>query len=209
MTSFQSVFRRVFVFFLAFLFARYSPFYLCLFLFYFAFPSPYPAYFGVLSNFLVRFSQLVLRLLLLVLFFVALSLSFHPIFTQNPLSTNLNYDCFIPLTKLYLCRYFWFVSWLEIAKGWELLFNYSLTSLISRSRRGLHIIFLRGFTSTIPSEALLWCLTVCLHWSSIHEYAHFIAICRRLLAHTYGVSKLRTQTCLRTTFSLALPLRNG
>ena len=91
-------------FFLAFLFARYSPFYLCLFLFYFAFPSPYPAYFGVLSNFLVRFSQLVLRLLLLVLFFVALSLSFHPIFTQNPLSTNLNYDKALSLPVFLVCE---------------------------------------------------------------------------------------------------------
>ena len=36
---------------------------------------------------------------------VALSLSFQPIFTQNPLSTNLNYNDFLRLTKLWLCRY--------------------------------------------------------------------------------------------------------
>ena len=34
-----------------------------------------------------------------LLFLVAKSLSFHPIFTQNPLSTNLNYNNFLPLTK--------------------------------------------------------------------------------------------------------------
>ena len=41
--------------------------------------------FSVLSNFLPRFPRLALHLLL-----VALPLSFQPIFTQNPLSTNLN-----------------------------------------------------------------------------------------------------------------------
>ena len=55
MTSFQSVFRSVFVFPPALLFARYSPFYLCLFLFSFAFPSLYSTYFSVLSNVLTRF----------------------------------------------------------------------------------------------------------------------------------------------------------
>ena len=52
-----------------------------------AFLSPYSAYFGVLSNFLARFSRLALRLLL-VAFLVAQSLSFHPIFTQNPPSAG-------------------------------------------------------------------------------------------------------------------------
>ena len=33
-------------------------------------------------------------------FLVAQSLSFHPIFTQNPLSTNLNHNNFLPLTTL-------------------------------------------------------------------------------------------------------------
>ena len=71
---------------------------------------------------------------------VALSLSFQPIFTQNPLSTNLNYNNFLRLTKLWLCRY----CWLEIAKYWELLFNCNLTTLISRSKRLLQIICWRG-----------------------------------------------------------------
>ena len=44
------------------------------------FLSQYYAYFGVLSNFLTRFSRLALRLLLLV-FLAAQSLTFHPIFT--------------------------------------------------------------------------------------------------------------------------------
>ena len=54
-------------------------------MFSFAFFSLYSAYFSVLSNFLLRFPRLALHLLL-----VALPLSFQPIFTQNPLSTNLN-----------------------------------------------------------------------------------------------------------------------
>ena len=89
---------------LALLFARYSPFYLCLFLFSFFLLSR-SEYFGVLSNFLARFSRLTLRLLPLVffvcvcVFFITLSLSTQPIFTQNPLSTNLNYDNFLPLTS--------------------------------------------------------------------------------------------------------------
>ena len=78
-------------FLLALLFARYSPFYLCHFLLSFTFLSPYSAYFGVSSNFLTRF---------LLLSLVALSLSFRPIFTQNPLSTNLIYNNFLRLTKL-------------------------------------------------------------------------------------------------------------
>ena len=64
-------------------------------------------------------------------FLVARSLSFHPIFTQNPLSTNLNYNNFLPWTRLWLCRYCCFASWSEIAKYWELLYNFNLTSLIS------------------------------------------------------------------------------
>ena len=87
-------------FLLALLFARYSSFYLCLFLFSFAFLSPYSAYFGVLSNFLARFSRLALRNYFLFFFFGAQSLFFRPIFTQNPLSTNLNHNNFLPLTKL-------------------------------------------------------------------------------------------------------------
>ena len=86
---------------------------------------------------------------------VALSLSFQAIFTQNPLSTSLNYYNFLQLTKLQFCWYSCFASWLEIAKYWELLFNYNLTSLISRSKRGLYIICLRGLTSTNQREALV------------------------------------------------------
>ena len=52
------------------------------FLFSFAFFSPYSAYFGVPSDFLARVSRPALRLLLLV-FLVARSLSFHLICTQN------------------------------------------------------------------------------------------------------------------------------
>ena len=41
---------------------------------------------------------------------VALSLSFQPIFTQTPFSTNLNNKNFLRLTKLQLCRYCCFES---------------------------------------------------------------------------------------------------
>ena len=93
-------------FLLALLFARYSPFYLS---FLVLFSRSFPRFlffsfsfffvFGVLFNFLERFSPIALRLLLLFAFLVAQSLSFHPIFTQNPLSTNLNYNNSLPLSK--------------------------------------------------------------------------------------------------------------
>ena len=47
------------------------------------------------------------------------------------------------------------------------------------------------------------------HCTKVLEYEHFIVICWCLLAHTNGVSKLCTQSCLRIIFSFALPLRNG
>ena len=58
MTSFSLFSGATLYFLLALLFARYTPFYLCPLLFSFAFLSPYSAYFGVLSNFLARFSGL-------------------------------------------------------------------------------------------------------------------------------------------------------
>ena len=75
---------------LALLFARYSPFYLCLFLFSFYLLSR-SAYFGVLSNFLARFSRLTLRLLplvffLCVCFFLSLFLFLHNLFSLKTLS---------------------------------------------------------------------------------------------------------------------------
>ena len=79
----------------------------CLFLFSYAFFSPYSAYFSVLSDFLPRFLDLLYNSYFL-LSLVALSLSFRPIFTQNPFSTNLDYDNFLRLTKLQLCRYLLF-----------------------------------------------------------------------------------------------------
>ena len=182
------------------LFARYSSFYLYLLLFSLAFLSPYSAYFSVLSNFLPRFSRLAWRLLLLA-FLVALSLSFQPIFTHNPFSTNLNYNKF-------LCRYFCFASWLEIAKYWEFLFNFNLISLISRSQRGLQIICLRGLTSTnshaMPNHvpAVRWA-----RGTSSLEYAHFIVIYRCLLLPTTEAGGVRTPIALHcgsSIFNLAM-----
>ena len=79
MTSFQFVSWISSYFILTWLLARYSPLYLCLFLLFCAFRLPYSVYFSVLSNFLVRFSRLALRLLLLAFFDCCLLLSslFH------------------------------------------------------------------------------------------------------------------------------------
>ena len=111
----------------------------------------------ILASFLTFFGVFIdsLYAFYFLLSLVALSLSFQPIFTQNPLSTNLNYNNFLRLTKLKLCRYCCLTSCLEIAKYWELLFNYNLTSLISRSKRSCKIIYSRGLTSTSPREALV------------------------------------------------------
>ena len=67
-------------FLLALLFARNSPFYLCPLLFSFVFLSPYSAYFGVLCNFLARFSGLALRRLLVAFF--GRSVSLYPAYFQ-------------------------------------------------------------------------------------------------------------------------------
>ena len=64
----------------------------------FSIGKPYSVYFGVPFNFLARFSRLALRLLLLVFFGRFVSF-FQPIFSQNPVSKNLNYNNFLPLTK--------------------------------------------------------------------------------------------------------------
>ena len=88
----------------------------------------------------------------LLLSLAVLSLSFQPIFTQNPFSTDLNYNDFLRLIKLQLCRYCCFSSRLKITKYWELLFNYNLPNLISRSKRVLQIICTRSLTSTSPRE---------------------------------------------------------
>ena len=91
----------------------------------------------------------------LLLSSVALSLYTQPIFTLNSLSTNLSYNSFLWLAKLKRCRYCCLTSCLEIAKYWELLFNYTLTSLIPRSKRRWQIICSRRFTSTSPREAFV------------------------------------------------------
>ena len=48
-------------------------------------------------------------------------------------------------------EYYWFAFLLEIAEYPELLFNYKLTIMTSRSKRGLQIIAMRGFTSSNPA----------------------------------------------------------
>ena len=99
MTSSQSVFRSVFLYFLlALLFARYSLLYLCLFLFSFAFLSPYSAYFGVLSNFLARFSRIAY--VFYFLFFLGRSVSyFSSYFHPKPSLHKLELEQFPPVDK--------------------------------------------------------------------------------------------------------------
>ena len=89
MIPFQSVFWSSLYILLTLLFARYSLFYLYLFLFSFAFLSPYYVYFNVFQTFLRVFLDSLYAFYFL-LSLVALSLSFRPMSTQNPFSTNLN-----------------------------------------------------------------------------------------------------------------------
>ena len=58
-----------------------------------------PTYFGVLSNFQARFFFHSLYAFYFLLSLVAPFLSFQPIFTQNPLLLNLNYNNFLRLIK--------------------------------------------------------------------------------------------------------------
>ena len=62
------------------------------------FPFLFLFFFYVLFNFLERFPQ-SLYVFYFLLFLVAQSLSFYPIFTQNPLSTILNYNNSLVLSK--------------------------------------------------------------------------------------------------------------
>ena len=85
MTSSQSVFRSVFLYFLlALLFARYSPLYLCLFLFSFAFLSPYLPILVSSLTFLHVFLD-SLYVFYFLFSFGRRSPSLHHIFNQNPL----------------------------------------------------------------------------------------------------------------------------
>ena len=91
MTSFQSVSRSVFVFPPAFLFARYSPFYLCLSCSLSLSPR---CILPILASFLtfLRVFLYSLYTLYFLLYLITLPLSFQPIFTQNPLYTDLYYN---------------------------------------------------------------------------------------------------------------------
>ena len=106
---------------------------------------------------------------LFLLFLVALSLSRSSLLSLKTLS---------PRTWIIIISSSWqsfssagivcFSSWLEIAKYLlNSLFNYDLTSLISRSKRGLQIICLRAFTSSSPREALVKCQTVCPRYAAL------------------------------------------
>ena len=64
----------------------------------------------------VFWSSLYFLLSYFLLSLVALSLSFQPIFTQNPISTNLKYDNFLRLKRLLLCQYYYFTRNCKILK---------------------------------------------------------------------------------------------
>ena len=78
------------------------------------------------------------------------------------------------MTKLKLCRYCCLTSCLEIAKYWELLLNYILTSLISRSKRGWQI------SSASSREALVQCLTVCPQYATLQLDVRVCVLYRHL-----------------------------
>ena len=66
------------------------------------FPSSSPRFLLILASFLTFLRVFLdsLDAFYLLLSLAALYISFQHIFTQNPLSTNLNYNNFQPLTKL-------------------------------------------------------------------------------------------------------------
>ena len=106
---------RLCISFSHFLLARYSPFYLCLFLFSFTFVSPYSAYFGVLSNFLARFTRLASRLLLLAFF--GRFVSFFPgYFHSKPSLHELELLQFPPVDKALVLLVFLFCELIRNCK---------------------------------------------------------------------------------------------
>ena len=122
----------------------------------------------ILASFLTFLRVFLDSLRLLLLAFFGRSVSVFPAyFHSNPLSTSLNYNNFVRLTKLWLCWCSCFASWGGVAKYWELLLNYNLISLISRSKRGLYIICVCSFKSTSPREALVLCSNVCPRYAAL------------------------------------------
>ena len=79
------------------------------------------------------------------------------------------------------------------------MFNYNLTSLIFRSKRGLQFISLRGFTSTNSREALVKCLSMCPRYAALKLSTRVCALhCDLPLSPgIIGVSQFRTQSRLR------------
>ena len=154
-TPFQFVLWNSLYFLLSLHFAGYSPFYICLFLFSFVLLSPFSTYLSILSNFLVHFSRLAWRLLLPAFFghsvyFFAAYFHLKPSLHKLELEQFPAVDKALALPVLLLC-----VLIKKNPKYWELLFNYNLNNLISRSKRVLQIICSRGLTSTSPREPLV------------------------------------------------------
>ena len=154
MTLFQSVFWSSLYFLLTLPFVRYSPLYLCLFLFSFAFLSLYSACFSDLSNFLSRFSRLTWRLLLLAFF--GRSVSFFPAyFHSNPFLHELELKQFPPDDKALA---------LPVLLLWKLIKNSKIPRVTFQLQphqfdfplktRG-QIICSRGLIFTTPREPLV------------------------------------------------------
>ena len=115
MTSFQFVFWISSYLLLTLLLARYSPLYLCLFLLFCTFLSPYSAYFSVVSNFLERFFSTRFTPFTSC-FLWLLSLSFQPISlkTLSPRTWIIKISSSWQSFKL--CRYCCLASWLKILR---------------------------------------------------------------------------------------------
>ena len=192
MTSFQLFSEATLYFLLALLFARYLPFTYAL---YCSLSRSSRPILPILASFLTFLRDFLYSLYAVdsLLSLVALSLYIQPIFTQNSLSTNLNYNSFLRLTKFKLCRYCCLTSCLEIARYWELLFNYILTSLISRSKTRVAnylLTLLHIYKPTWSPRAMPNRVSAVRYSSSTLEYAHFIVIWRCLLTHTNVQVKL-------------------
>ena len=93
------------------------------------------------------------------------------------------------MTKLQLCQYCCFASLLEITKYWELQFNFPLKTRIANyllARLHIYLPHVKLLCNAQP------CARDTLPWYSSQNCTHFIVIYWCLLAHTNGVSKLRT-----------------
>ena len=157
------------------------------FLFLFRVPFAVSAYFGVLSNFLTCFSRLPLRLLLLVFFVRSVSFILFSLKTLSPQT--------------------WIIT---ISSRWQ---SFSSTGIVAL-RVGYDLQNTQNYYSTANSP--VWFRTqnagcTLFAYAASHLLAHVKLSCKmpnRVPAVLYTEAR-HSNMRLRTTFSLALPLRNG